>query len=123
MAIQKSEDDLQANAAEAVKQTAEETRGLMDDYLSFLQRTISSYPTGGMDLGERLKGCAEENIAAIRDYVQNLGQAKDFQEVLRVQAGFMQAQFSALVEQTRSLSEACVRTAADAANKPFKKAA
>ena len=62
-------------------------------------------------------------IAAIRDYVHSLGQAKDFQEVLRIPAGFMHAQFGALVEQTRSLSEACVRTAADAANKPFKKAA
>jgi len=123
MTIQKSEDDLQANVQEAIKQTAEATRGAVDDYFSFLQRTLSSYPTGGMELGERLKSCAEENVAAIRDYVHSVGQAKDFQEVLRIQAGFMQAQFGALVEQTRSLSEACVRTAADAAYKPFKEAA
>jgi hypothetical protein len=123
MATRKLEDDLQANAQEAIKQTEEATRGVVDNYLSFLQRTISSYPTGGTELGEKLKSCAEENIAAIRDHVNNLGQAKDFQEVLRIQAGFMQTQFNALVEQTRSLSEACVRAAADAANKPFKKAA
>jgi hypothetical protein len=123
MAIQKPEDDLHANVPEAIKQTVEATRGVVEDYFSFLQKTLSSYPTGGMELGEKLKSCAEENIATIRDYVHNLGQAKDFQEVLRIQAGFMQAQFGALVEQTRSLSEACVRAAADAANKPFKKAA
>jgi len=123
MAIQKLEDDLQANAQQAIKQTTETTRGIVDAYLSILLRTISSYPTSGMELGEKLKGCAEENIATIRDYVHNLGQAKDFQEMLRIQVGFMQAQFSALVEQTRSLSEACVRAAADAASKPFKKVA
>ena len=123
MAIQKLEDDLQANTQEAIKQTAEATRGVMDNYLSFLQRTISSYPTGGAELGEKLKSYAEENIAAIRDYVHNVSQAKDYQEVFRVQTGFMQAQFSALVEQTRGLGEACMRTAADAANRPFRKAA
>jgi hypothetical protein len=123
MASRKPEDDLQAKAEEAIEQTAERVRGAADDYFSFLERTILSCPTGGTELGEKLKSCAEENIAAIRDYVHNLGQAKDFQEVIRIQAGFMQSQFSALVEQTRTLGEACVRTAAVAANNPFKKAA
>jgi hypothetical protein len=116
-------DDLQAKAEEVIEQTTKEARGVVDEYLTFLQKTISSYPSGGTELGEKLKSCAEENITTIRDYIRNLGQAKDFQEVLRIQAGFMQSQFSALVEQTRSLSAACAKATADAVGKPFNRAA
>jgi hypothetical protein len=49
--------------------------------------------------------------------VQRLAQAKDFQDALRIQAEFMQSQFTALSEQTRSLGEAYARSAADAVNK------
>jgi len=49
-----------------------------------------------------------------------LGQAKDFQDALRIQAEFMQSQFTALSEQTKSLGEAYTRSATDAMNKTTK---
>jgi len=59
----------------------------------------------------------------MRDYVHNLGQARDLKEVVRVQLGFMQSQFNGLGEQTKTLSEACAKTAADAVNRPLQKVA
>jgi hypothetical protein len=38
-----------------------------------------------------------------------LSQAKDFQDILRIQTEFMQMQFSVFAEQTKSLTEACFK--------------
>ena len=45
-------EDLKANAGRALEQTMEQTRGAVDNYFNFLQKTISSYPSGGTDLGK-----------------------------------------------------------------------
>ena len=88
-------EDLKANAERALEQTMEQTRGAVDNYFNFLQKTISSYPSGGTDLGEKLKSYAEKNIAATHEFVLKLSQAKDFQDVVRIQTEFMQTQMNA----------------------------
>ena len=95
----------------------------MDSYFDFLHKTISSCPTGGTQLGEKLKDYSEKNIAAARDCMRKLSQAKDFAEVARIQTDFMRSQFSAFGEQAKDLGEAYTKAAADAVNKPFKKVA
>jgi len=113
--------DFEKNAEETVEQTAERVRGAADNYFSFLHQTIASFPTGGTEFGEKLKTCAEENVEAMSTYVHNLSQAKDLQEVIRIQLGFVQSQFNAFGEQAKTLGAACAKAAADAANKPFQK--
>jgi hypothetical protein len=50
-----------------------------------------------------------------------LTQAKDFQDIFRIQTEFMQAQLKEFDEQTRSLGEAFTKAAATSAGKtPFK---
>ena len=95
----------------------------MDSYFDLLDRTISSCPTGGTQLGEMLKDYSERNIAATREHLRKLSQARDFTEVVRIQTDFMQSQFSAFGEQAKGLGEAYTKAAADAVNKPFKKVA
>ena len=95
----------------------------MDSYFDFLHKTISSCPTGGTQLGEKLKDYSEKNIAAARDYMHKLSQAKDFGEVLRIQVDFAQAQFNAFSGQARDLSEASTKAASDALDTRFKNAA
>ena len=48
----------------------------MDSYFDFLHKTISSCPTGGTQLGEKLKDYSEKNIAAARDYMRKMSQAR-----------------------------------------------
>ena len=51
--------------------------------------------------GTELADYTEQNISAARDFV--LSQAKDFQDIIRIQTEFMQIQFSVFAEQTKSL--------------------
>jgi len=98
-------------------QAKEQALAAADTYFNFLKKAISSYPSSGNAFGDSMKGYAERNVAAVHEFVQRLAQAKDFQDALRIQAEFMQSQFTALSEQTRSLGEAYARSTADAVNR------
>jgi hypothetical protein len=115
--------DWQATSEGAVEQTKKQGREAMDNYFDFLHKAIGSIPTGGTQLGEKLKSYSEENIAVARDYMRKLSQAKDFTEVVQIQLDFARAQFNAFSGQAKGLSEAYTKTAADAVSKPFKKVA
>jgi hypothetical protein len=53
-------------------------------------------------------------IAAAREFADKLSQAKDFEDVVRIQTEFMEMQFKAFGEQTKSLGEAATKAATDA---------
>jgi hypothetical protein len=111
-------------ATERMTQAVEETKGqalgAADTYFDFLNKTISSFPSGGTEFGEKLKGFAEKNIAATREFIKQLSHAKNFQDVLRIQTEFLQTQMQALGEQATSLAETFTRTAASEVKMPFK---
>ena len=118
---------LNAQAKQAVnetKQAVEETKGqalgAADTYFDFLNKTISSFPSGGTEFGEKLKSFAEKNVAATHQFIQQLSQAKDFQDVLRLQTEFMQTQMQTFAEQATSLVEAFTKTATREVKMPFK---
>ena len=93
----------------AVEETKGQAWGTADTYFDFLNKTISSFPSGGTEFGEKLKVFAEKNIAATREFIKQLSHAKDFQDVLRIQTEFLQTQMQALGEQATSLAEALQR--------------
>jgi hypothetical protein len=111
-------------ATERMKQSVEETKAqalsAMDTYFEFLNRAISSFPTGGTEFGEKLKALSEKNVVTAHEFVRQLGQAKDFQEVFRIQTEFMQNQMQTCAEQAKSLAEAFTKTAAREVKMPFK---
>ena len=114
-------EDLNANAKRAVEETMAQTRGALDNYFSFIQKAMSSYPSGGTELGEMLKSYAEKNVVAAQEYVNKLSQAKDLQDVIRIQTEFMQTQFNAFTEQTRNLGDTLSKAATRAVKMPFQK--
>jgi hypothetical protein len=63
----------------------EQAHQALDAYFDFLKECVSHWPLGGTTLGEKLKDQATENITAVHELVKKLRQAKDFEEVLRVQ--------------------------------------
>ena len=105
---------LSETAAQAVEQNMEKARGAMDNYFSFLQNIW-----GHNDLTEKMQTYTQKNISAYAEFVGKLGQAKDFQEVIRIQTEFMQTQLNSLTEQARSLGEAYNKAATEA-TKPFR---
>lgn len=97
--------DTQVTAEEAIERSKEEDRGKIDCYFDFLDKAIASIPTGGTQFGERLKGYSHRNVAIARDYMRKMSMAKDFREVLQIQADYAQAQFNAFSGQASDLSE------------------
>jgi hypothetical protein len=104
----------------SVEETKERALGAADTYFDFLNKTVSSFPSGGTEFGEKLKSFAEKNVAATRQFVQQLSRAKDFQDVLRIQTEFTQTQMQAFGEQAMSLAGAFAKTATNEVKMPFK---
>src|SRR5260370_2294807 len=116
---------LNVNAEQAVKQagqivekTIDQTRGALDNYFSFMQKAFSFYPVGRTELGEKMNRYTAQNISAARDFVHKLSQAKDLQDLIRIQTEFMQTQFSVLAEQTKSLTEAFTKASTSTVKPP-----
>jgi len=105
-------------AEQVVEKTINQTRGALDNYFNFMQKAFSFYPVGGTELAEKIKSYTEQNLASAQDFVHKLSQAKDFQDMIRIQTEFMQTQFSVFAEQTKSFTEAFTKTAMSAAKPP-----
>lgn len=110
-------EDLSAIAA----QTMEKTRGAVDNYFNFLQKTMSSYPWSGSELADKLKGFVEQNIGASHEYMRKLSQARNVQDVIQIQTEFMQTQLSSFAEQAQKLGEVYVKAATGAMKNPLNK--
>ena len=95
----KTSDEMSSTAKEGM----ERVREGMESYFDFLKQTISAYPSGGTEFGEKLKRHAEQNVSAVQEYVKKLSQAKTVQDAIQIQTGFMQTQFNALGEQAKEL--------------------
>ena len=72
--------------------------------LIFFKKSVSSFPSGGTELGEKLKDQSVQNIIAVRKLVKKLSQAKDFEEAFRIPTEFMQSQLHAFGEQIKVLA-------------------
>ena len=108
MAKEKSEGD---KFSAIGKQTITRPYSAMDYYFDHLKKSIASAPSGGTEFGEKLKACAEQNIAAPQEFVRDLSSAKDIQDMLRIQMESMRSQLEAFGEQAKDLSEAYIKAA------------
>ena len=98
--------DVKAEAQRVVEQTMEQARSAVDNYFTFVQKIISSYPSGGTELGEKLKSAAQKNLAVTCEFVQKLSHAKNFNDIIRIQTEFVQTQLASFGEQAKSIGEA-----------------
>jgi hypothetical protein len=64
------------------KQAMEQAYAAVDQYFEFLKKSFASFPTGGTAWGEQCKGYAERNIDAARQFVKQLREAKDFEQIM-----------------------------------------
>jgi hypothetical protein len=80
---------------------------------------MSATPWGKTDFGEKLKSFTEQNIAAVHHHIQKLSQARDFQDIIKIQTEYMQTQLSLFADQAKQLGEAYMKTAAGAFKPPF----
>jgi hypothetical protein len=78
-------ESLTATAAQTAEQMTRQTRGAMENYFGLLQSTMSALPWGDTNLNRVLLSNATQNVTATFAFMHKLSQAKNFQEVVKIQ--------------------------------------
>jgi hypothetical protein len=93
-------------------QIEERTRHAMESYFNWLHNAILASPWSN-NLNKKLLSYATENVTAAVGLVQKLSQAKDVEQVVKIQTEFMSQQLNAFNEQTKTVVEICTNAAQD----------
>jgi hypothetical protein len=101
-------------AAQTAEQMTKQTQGAMENYFGWLQMTMPTFPWANTNLNRILLSNATQNVTATFAFVQKLSQAKNFQEVVKIQTEFMETQMNSFNEQARLLGEIYTKAAQDA---------
>jgi len=109
---------LTTSAQQTAKQITEQTQGAMENYFGWLQTTMSAFPWSNTNLNRILLSHATQNVTATFAFMQKLSQAKNFQEVVKIQTEFMETQMNSFNEQAKNIGEIYTKTAA-AMRAPF----
>jgi len=94
-------------------QIEERTRHAMENYFNWLHNAILASPWSN-NLNKKLLNYATENVTAAVGLVQKLSQAKNLEDVVRIQTEFMSQQLDSFNEQTKAVVELCTKAAQDA---------
>ncbi len=94
-------------------QVEERTRQAMETYVNWLQNAMSGSPWANVDLNKKLLSYATNNVTAAVGLVQKLSQAKDVEQVVKIQTEFMSQQLNSFTEQTQAIMEICTKAAQD----------
>jgi hypothetical protein len=105
-------ESLRATAAQTAEQMTKQ--GVIENYFGWLQKTMSTFPWSNTNLNRVLLSNATQNVTATFAFVQKLSQARNFQEVVKIQTEFMQAQMNSFNEQAKVLGAIYTKAAEDA---------
>lgn len=110
-------DEMRAFAERSVEQA----RKAMDTYISaahktaeMMQGSTSIAQNSGSTASRKAIAYAEQNIAAAFDHAQKLVRAKDFSEVMALQAEYLRNQMGAMQAQMQDVGSAVQKAAVDA---------
>ena len=101
-------------------QIEERAKHAMETYFSWFQNAMSATPWSNTNLNRILLSNATRNITATFAFVQKISQAKNFEEVVKIQTEFMEKQMNSFNEQAKVLSEIYPKAAKDAMKVPRK---
>jgi hypothetical protein len=112
-------ESLTATAAQTAEQMTKQTQVAMENYFGWFQNAMSAIPWSNTNLNRILLNNATKNVSATLAFVQKLSQAKDFQDVVKIQTEFMQTQMNSFNEQAKIIGEIYTKAAGDAVKTPF----
>ena len=100
----------------------EQAKQAFDGFISAAHNAVNAFEgqaetarKGAKDVTEKAITFAGQNIASSFDLARQLVQAKDAQEMLRLQTDFIRSQMQVFAEQARELGESTSKAARDAA--------
>ena len=98
------------------EKSVEQARQAFDGFISAAHRAVSAFEgqaesarKGAKDVSEKAIVFAQSNIATPFDFAQKLVQARNVEEVLKLQADYIKTQMQVLTEQAWSLAKAPAR--------------
>jgi hypothetical protein len=103
-------------AQPTAEQITERTQQAMENYFNWLQNTMSAFPWGHIDLNRRLLGDAAESVTVTFAFLQKLSQAKNLEDLVKIQTEFINAQMNLLNERAMIVRDLYAK-AAEAATK------
>lgn len=113
--------EIPADMRKFAEQSVEQARKAFDGFMAAankaagdLEGRATAASSGVKDISGRAVAFAQSNIASSFDFAQKLVQAKDVQEVLKLQQDYIQAQIQALNAQAKELGEAASKATRDA---------
>jgi hypothetical protein len=95
-------------------QMSKQTQGAMENYFCWLQMAMPMFPWGNTNLNRILLQNATQNVSATFAFVQKLSQAKNFQDVVKIQTEFMETQMNSFNDQAKVIGEIYANAAKDA---------
>jgi phasin len=118
--------DVPTQMRQFAEQSVEQAKKAMDGFLTAAHKTATTLEThastaqsGAKDVGQKVMGFAEQNIANSFEFAQKLVRAKDVQEVIALQQEFLKAQMQAMQEQAKDLGATASKAAMDGAKSKF----
>jgi hypothetical protein len=98
----------------------EEARLAMSNYFQFVEKSMSSSPLGATDQARTFRSYVERTVAANFELSDRLLHAEGFQDIVRIQTEFFQAQLRALTEQTKDLGATATEATPEVTRIPIK---
>jgi phasin family protein len=102
------------------EQSMEQVKTAISAYVDFWKRNVPENFVGGSALSDKILAYAEMNVASAFDFAGRLAQVRDVQELVKLQADFIQAQMQAMTEQAKNLSETTTKAMTDSLKAPTK---
>jgi phasin len=103
------------------EKSVEQARQAFDGFITAAQRAVSTFEgqaesarRGAKDVTEKAMSFAESNINSSFDFAQKLVQARNVEDVLKLQADYIRSQMEVLGEQAKELGETTGRVGKDA---------
>ena len=112
--------DMRRLAVTSVAQAKQAFDGFMSaaqQAVSRMESQTAAAQAGATDMSRKAMAFASQNMAASFAFAQKLAQARDVEEVMRLQADFLRAQMQTFTEQARELGAPFIQSASDAASR------
>ncbi|WP_417675705.1 phasin [Roseibium sp.] len=122
MAAGKSGFEIPEQMRDFAEKSVDQARKAFDDFMNVTQQAVSkvedsasAMQTGTTDVNRKALTFAEEQVDAAFKFAQDMVRAKDVEEMMSLQQGYLRKQMETLGEQARDLSDSATKAAQDAA--------
>ena len=106
-------------ARQTAEQMTERTQETITNYFSWLQNAMQASPWGNTDLNKKLMSYATETFTAPLAFAQKLSQARNLEDVVKIQTEFVRAQTDSFNEHAKEIGEIYTKVATAATKTPL----